>query len=69
MIEERLKNMVVLAVDNGDIDGPLGKFGGGCKAAKASADDYDVRSGLDIFAFAVLEKMHANSGDRHDWPS
>ncbi len=44
LVEQRLKGVVVAAVDEGDVDGQLGQAFGGVDAGKTAADDDDARA-------------------------
>ena len=45
LVEQRLEQMVVAAVDDGDVGGGAGQRLGGAQAAEARADDDDARPG------------------------
>src|SRR5215472_3852543 len=44
LIEKRLKQVVVVAVDDGDLDGRARQRSGGLEPGKACADNHDMRT-------------------------
>ena len=65
LVEERLEDVVVLAVDEGDVDWELGETHGGVNAGKASAKDDDafaVGAGVgDWFECHAVEPLGGSS--------
>ena len=56
LVEQRLEEVVVAPVDDGDVDSGAGQAVSGGKAAKARADNDDVRPGHDDLQNATCDR-------------
>ena len=64
LVEQRLKGVVVLAVNDRDLDRKAGDLAGGGQAPETSPDDDDSRSRLSIMAFYYRDSQNGDSDEK-----